>query len=188
MTKRYLLPALMVVLSCALIPNYASAQDDKKMSPAEYRAQLTKDVQSAITRMRKTDPSMERFFKDSVGYVVFARVGKFGFIFAGGHGDGEVFEKGAMIGTASITIATVGFQVGAQEFSEIIFFQNQAALDNFKQNRFEFTANISAVIVTAGAGKAANYRDGVAVFALPTAGAMAELALGTQKFSFKPGK
>src|SRR5688572_5040571 len=158
------------------------------MSPTEYRTQLSKDVQTALNRARKADPTMERFFKDSVGYVVFPRVGKGGFIFAGGHGDGEVVEKGSVVGTASVTIATVGFQIGAQEFSEIIFFQNQAALDRFKQNKFEFTANISAVIVKAGAGKAANYRDGVAVFAEPTAGAMAELAIGTQKFSFKDRK
>ena len=187
MIRPYLL-SLAIALSCALLPNYAAAQDEKKMSPAEYRTQLGKDTQSAMSRMRQADPTMERFFKDSVGYAVFPRVGKLGFIFAGGHGDGEVFEKGSVVGTASVTIATVGFQAGAQEFTEIIFFQNQAALDRFKQNRFEFTANISAVIVKAGAGKAADYREGVAVFAQPTAGAMAELAIGTQKFNFKPGK
>jgi lipid-binding SYLF domain-containing protein len=90
-----------------------------------------------------------------------------------------------VIGTASITLATVGLQAGAQEFSQVVFFENQAAIDRFKQNKFEFTANVSAVIVTAGASKGANYRDGAVVFTQSTGGAMAEAALGTQKFSFK---
>ena len=168
---------------CALISNPVAAQDKK--SPAEYRQETAKGVQDTIARFRKSDPSIEKFFKDSTGYVVFPRVGKAGFIFAGGHGDGEVFEKGKLIGTASVTIATVGLQAGIQEYSEIIFFENQAAMDRFKQNKFEFTAGMSAVAVTAGAAKSANYRDGVAVFTHSTAGAMVAAALGTQKFSFR---
>ena len=62
-----------------------------------------------------------------------------------------------MIGTASITMATVGLTAGVQEFSEILFFENQAALDRFKQNKFEFTAGVSAVVLTAGGAKTANY-------------------------------
>ena len=185
MTKPFLALQLAAALLCALLPGPAVAQDEKK-STAEQRQLLGKEAQDTIARYRKVDPSIERFFKESAGYVVFPRIGKIGFIIGGGHGGGEVFEKGKVVGTASITIATVGLQIGAQEFSEIIFFQDQGALDRFKQNKFEFTANVSAVIITAGAGKAANYRDGVAVFAAPTGGVMAEVALGAQKFSFKP--
>jgi hypothetical protein len=42
------------------------------------------------------------------------------------------------------------------------------------------------VIITAGAAKTKEYTDGVAAFARPRGGAMAEAALGTQKFTFKP--
>jgi lipid-binding SYLF domain-containing protein len=117
---------------------------------------------------------------------VFPRIGKVGFIIVGGHGEGEVYEKGKMVGVASVTIATVGLQAGIQDYSEIIFFENQAALDRFKQNNFEFTAGMSAVALTAGAAKSANYRNGVVVFTQTTAGAMIEASLGTQKLNFKP--
>ena len=187
MKKQFLALQLAAALVCALLPGLAAAQDEKKqLSPAEQRQLLAKETQDIIARYRKVDPAIDRFFKESAGYVVFPRIGKIGFIIGGGHGGGEVFEKGGkVVGTASITIASVGLQVGVQEFSEIIFFQDAAALERFKQNKFEFTANVSAVIITAGAAKAANYRDGVAVFTAPTAGAMAEVALGAQKFSFK---
>src|SRR5262245_42372462 len=168
-------------LACFLLPGAPHAQQ-KDQTPAEQRAALKKDTQDTIASYRKTDPGIERFFKDSAGYAVFPRVGKIGFIFGGGHGAAEVYEKGKLIGTSTMTLVTVGLQAGAQEFSEIIFFENKAALDRFTQGKFEFTASVSAVIVTAGAAKAANYRDGVVVFAQSRGGAMAEAALGTQKF------
>ena len=187
MKKPYLVLPLAAAFFCALLPATPDAlAQPKDQTPAEQRAQLGKDVPETIASYKKADPGLDRFFRDSAGYVVFARIGKAGFIIGGGHGTGEVFEKGRLIGTASLTLATVGLQAGAQEFSEIIFFENQAALDRFKQNKFEFTAGVSAVIVNAGASKGANYRDGVAVFTQPRGGVMAEVALGAQKFSFKP--
>ena len=105
-------------------------------------------------------------------------------IVGGGAGDGELFEKGEVVGTAHIGFGTVGLQAGGQEFSQIVFFKDPAALARFKQNKFEFAANASAVIVTAGASKGASYNNGVAVFTHSTRGAMAEAALGSQKFNF----
>lgn len=186
MTKRISVFPLVAVLACGTLPALAAEKEYKDMSPAEYRQQVHKDVENVIARVKKVDPGIDRFFKSAVGYVVFPRVGKAGFIIAGGSGDGELYEKGRMAGTASITIATIGLQAGVQEFSQIIFFKDQAALDRFKQNKFEFAASASAVIITAGASAGKDYRDGVAVFTQATAGAMAEAALGTQKFSFKP--
>ena len=175
-----------LALACFLLPQASFAQDQKTASPAEQREKLKKDAQDTIASYRKADPGIERFFKDSAGYAVFPRVGKAGFIVGGGHGAAEVYGKGnKLLGTATVTIVTVGLQAGAQEFSEIIFLEDQAALDRFTQNKFEFSASASAVIITAGAAKSNNYRNGVAVFAQSRGGAMAEAALGTQKFSFK---
>jgi lipid-binding SYLF domain-containing protein len=169
----------------AVLP-FATQAQDQKTSIADQRKALHADVEAAIARVKKTDPSVEKFFKDSVGYVVFPRAGKGGFIFVGGHGDGELFEKGRVTGTASLSLGTVGLSIGGQQFTQIIFFQNAQALDRFKQNKFEFTAGVSAVIVKEGAAVAAKYADGVAVFVQPVKGAMAEASVGAQKFNFKP--
>lgn len=187
MNRHLITLQLALVAACITLPGAAYAQEEQKqLSPAEHRQELAKNVKETIARYRKVDPGIERFFKESTGYVVFPNIGKAGFIFAGGHGDGEVHEKNKLIGTASVTIATIGLQVGIQAFSQIVFFQNQAALDRFKQNRFEFAANASAVILATGASKGKNFTDGVAVFTHPNAGAMVEVALGTEKFNFKP--
>lgn len=180
MNRRHLILSLAATLSFSLLAVPALAQ--------EKRPTLSSDVAETIATMRKTEPGIEKFFKRSVGYVVFPRVGKGGFIFAGGHGDGQLFERGKMIGEASITIVSVGFTVGAQQFSEIIFFENQAALDSFKQGKFEVAAQGSVVILKAGVADALDFRNGAVIVVHPRAGAMVEGSIGAQKFNYKPGR
>lgn len=185
MIRKVLALSIAFLLAAALLPGTVSAQKKEK-DPAAQRAEVHADVMKMIETYKKTDPGIDRFFKNSAGYAVLPRVGKAGFIVGGGAGDGELFEKGKVVGFVSVGFATVGLQIGVQEFSEIIFFKDAAALERFKQNKFEFTAGVSVVIVKAGGADAADYREGVAVFAKPTGGAMAEAALGTQKFTYKP--
>ncbi len=185
MIRKLLALPVAFLLAAALLPGVASAQKKEK-DPAAQRAEIHADVMKTIASFKATDPSIEKFFKTSSGYAVFGRVGKAGFIVGGGAGDGELFEKGKVVGYAHIGMGSVGLQIGVQEFSQIVFFKDAAALARFKQNKFEFSANVSAVIVKTGGADAADYREGVAVFVKPTGGAMAELSLGTQKFNFKP--
>lgn len=185
--KRVLVRFAGALLLCTLLPASPAMSADKEKPTAEQnRAQLAKDVRATIAEYKKTDPGIDRFFKRSAGYVVFPRVGKVGLILGAGSGQGEVFERGRLIGTANMTFGSIGLQAGVQEFREIIFFENRAAVQRFKENKFEFTANASAVIVKTGASAGADYRGGVVVFTKPTAGAMVEASLGGQKFSFTP--
>ena len=143
-------------------------------------------VEETITKFKGADPSMKVFFEKAYGYVVFPGVGKGGFIIGGGHGDGWVYEQGKHIGRASLTQLTVGAQIGGQSYSEIIFFEDKKILDSFKQGNWETSAQASAIIVKAGASKDAIYDNGVAIFTLPKAGAMAEASVGGQKFNYTP--
>jgi lipid-binding SYLF domain-containing protein len=178
--------AFALVLALGLQAPAHAAKDKAKTSPAELRKNLAADVQSTIGRFKKTDAGIERFFKESAGYVVFPTIGKLGFILAGGYGEGEVYEGGKLIGVASVSFGSIGLTVGAQEYSEIVFLKDKPDVDRFKQNKFEFDASASAVIWKSGAAKSADYRSGVAVFVQPKGGLMAEAAVGGQKFTFKP--
>src|SRR5690348_8205421 len=68
----------------------------------------------------KQSPKSSKFFSRSYGYAIFPDVGKAGFIVGGEHGDGKVYEKGKLAGTASLTQVSVGAQAGAKAYSEII--------------------------------------------------------------------
>jgi lipid-binding SYLF domain-containing protein len=147
-----------------------------------------KEVADTIASFKKTDATLARWFDSAHGYAVFPSVGKGAVVVGGGGGGGQVFEKGAHIGHVRMTFASIGAQIGGQSFSEVIFFENQAALDRFKGNKFEWAAGMSAVAAATGTSKDAKYREGVAVFTMAKKGLMAEASVGGQKFKFTPTK
>lgn len=157
------------------------AKEDAKDQPAE-------NVKSAeaIANFKNSDPSMKAFFDKAYGYAIFPTVGKGGIGIGGAYGKGEVYRRGKLIGYSSLTQVTIGFQLGGQAYSEIIFFKDKATLDDFTSGNFEFNAQASAVAVTAGASADADYSNGVAIFTIAKGGLMYEASVGGQKFSFTP--
>jgi lipid-binding SYLF domain-containing protein len=150
--------------------------------------QLAQDAKTAIEEFLHTDPMLKGIFNSSYGYVVFPSIGKGAIGIGGASGGGILYEKGAMAGKAQMTQVTVGFQLGGQAYREIIFFQDEATLEHFKQNKFEFSAQASAVAATAGASGNAKYRGGVMIFTQQKGGLMYEASIGGQKFSYTPFK
>ncbi|HKX38291.1 MAG TPA: lipid-binding SYLF domain-containing protein [Burkholderiales bacterium] len=148
------------------------------------------------------------FFKSSYGYAVFPTIGKAGLGIGAAHGKGRVYEKGKHIGDTSMTQGTIGFQAGAQAFSQIIFFQDARALKEFTGGNFEFSAEAQAVAITAAAGAQASttgssagasggrhdattvgkYQKGMATFTVAKGGLMYQATIGGQKFSYAPVK
>lgn len=156
------------------------------VSQAADRQKLQPDVDAATAEFKKADSSLKDRFAEASGYVVFPNVGKGGFIVGGAHGNGHVYDKGKLIGYASLTQVTVGAQVGGQEFSEIIFFETKEALAKFKESGFAMSAQLSAIAAAEGASKNAKYVDGVMVITKAKQGLMAEASVGGQKFKFEP--
>lgn len=144
------------------------------------------DAKKAKQTLIKQDEGLESFFKDSAGYVIFPNVGKGGFIIGGASGNGAVYENGNLIGMADLKKLNIGLQAGGQAIIEVIFFETKKDLDAFKKSDFQFGAEASAVAVKSGIAFNAKYKDGVAVFALPKAGLMADASVGGQKFKFTP--
>jgi lipid-binding SYLF domain-containing protein len=144
------------------------------------------EAQQTVESFKKTDTSFQNFLSNAAGYAVFSNIGKGGFIVGGARGKGLVYEKSNIIGIATMTQASFGAQAGGQTFSEIICFENPAALNDFKAGKFEMSADVGAVVAAEGASKAAKYKDGVAVFTMPKKGLMVQAAVGGQKFKFQP--
>jgi lipid-binding SYLF domain-containing protein len=147
---------------------------------------LRAEAEKAIKVLQSTDSSLTNRFRGSAGFVVFPSIGKGGLFFGGEYGKGVVYEKGKPVGEATLTEVNVGPQVGGQSFYEVIFFETDEALADFKQSKFEVSTKASAVLATEGAALDATYRDGVMIFTLPRNGLMAQAAVGGQKFKYKP--
>ena len=155
----------------------------------------------------KNVDTVRPFFDSAYGYAVFPAVGKGGIGIGGAFGKGQVYRKGKVTGSVSLVKATIGFQLGGQAFSEIIFFEDERAYNDFTSGNFEFDASASAVAITAGVqakagtegttagvsagpatGKQApsTYRKGTAIFIHTLGGLMYEASVGGQKFNFTP--
>jgi len=157
-----------------------------KAQDKEKTDKLVAEAREARSQFVSTDNLMESLFNSSAGYVIFPNVGKGAIGVGGAAGNGIVFEKGNAVGSAKMKQVSVGFQFGGQVYREVIFFQDQASLNRFKQNKFEFSAQASAVAVTKGASTNVKYRNGVLVFTQEKGGLMYEASIGGQKFSYKP--
>jgi lipid-binding SYLF domain-containing protein len=167
--------ALLMAAGCSTAPKSSDA-----------RAELLDDVHDAIAMFKRSDPTIDRFFNSSVAYAVYPNIGKGGLVVGGAYGRGALFERGRFTSYCDMTQGTVGLQVGGQAYSEVIFFQNDGALNEFKNGALAFAAQASAVAVKSGAAANRDYDGGVAVFVGDQAGLMAEASIGGQKFSVVP--
>jgi lipid-binding SYLF domain-containing protein len=148
------------------------------------------------------------FFDKSYGYAVFPTIGKGAVGIGGAHGSGRVYEQGNYVGDAKMTQLTIGLQLGGQAYSQIVFFEDKRAFDEFTSGNFEFGATASAVAITAGASASAStggssagasggkhdattvggYHKGMAVFTVAKGGLMYEASIGGQKYKYIPKK
>lgn len=160
---------------CSSAPSTPAAQAD-----------LQDETGLAFNRFLREDPTFGDFISHAYGYVMFPSVGKGGIGVGGASGWGVVYEHGQPIGHASLSQVTVGAQLGGQTFSELVAFQDPAALERFKAGQTAFSANASAVWMKSGAAASAKYDNGVAVFLLAKGGMMFEASIGGQGFKFTP--
>ena len=167
------------------------------------------DVDTAIENFRGAGAG--DFIDDAYGYAVFPSIGKGGIGIGGAHGKGEVFVGGKKVGKTKMSQITYGLQLGGQVYSQMIFFRDERAFDDFTSGNFEFGAQATAVALTAGAqasttsggggntssgtdadsskvnadDKQYDSRSGMATFTIAKGGLMYEATLGGQKFKYE---
>lgn len=162
-----------------------------KPAPAEYPGAVStardeSDAAAVIAKFKQKDPGLAKVFDESAGYVVFPTVAKGGLGIGGARGKGYVYQHGHLIGNSTLSQLTIGLQAGGQAYSEVIFFKDGPALQNFKQGHLKFDAQVSAVALTERASADLAYRNGVAIVTMAEGGLMYEASVGGQKLSFHP--
>ena len=93
-------------------------------------------VNSSIKTLINEHPELESEFSKAYGYAIFPKITKAGLGIGGAGGKGLVFENNAVIGLTKLSQATLGFQLGGQQYKQAIFFENKAALNNFINGKF----------------------------------------------------
>ena len=164
-----------VITGCATAP-----------SSVQGKADIEDDAAVALAKAQKSDPSLVKIFDAAAGYAVFPSIGKAAVVIGGAYGKGVLYERGKAVGYCDLTQGSIGLQLGGQSYTEIICFETQQNVETFKQGKFRFGAQATAVAIKSGAGTNAKFTDGVAVFTMDEAGLMFEASVGGQKFSYQP--
>jgi lipid-binding SYLF domain-containing protein len=141
-----------------------------------------------IRRLLADQPKLQQYFDEAHGYAIFPTVGRiaagFGFVFGGG----LVIEQGRLVGSTQLIMGALGFDFGAQLHSQIIFFQDEEIMNEFKTFGWEFQGRGSVVLVTLGASVDPGYKPPVAIFSRTRGGLMIELAAQAGKYFYSPLK
>jgi len=181
---RFILPALAVGLFAVSHPSLAVGQETQADHLKDEADEA--NAQAVIARFKEKDPEMAEIFDKAAGYAVFPTVAKGAVGVGGARGKGMVYEAGKLIGRSTLTQVSIGFQLGGQAYSEVVFFHTKEALKNFKTGRLKVDAQASAVALKERASGDLPYREGVAIVTMSKGGLMYEASVGGQKFSFKP--
>jgi len=151
-----------------------------------WNPERLEESKKALNQMLEDSPKLKSFADNAYGYAVFPKVTKAGIGVGGAAGRGIVFKGSSDVGTASLKQASIGLQLGGQQYSEVVFFENKEAYDHFINGNLKFGAQASAVAITVGASVDAAYVDGVAVFTRVKGGLMYEASIGGQHFKYEP--
>jgi lipid-binding SYLF domain-containing protein len=166
---------LLALCACATAPRSQASRES-----LEARADAT------LREMRATDPGLGWMLDRAAGYAVFPSIGKGGVIAGAAYGRGVLYEGGRQTGFVDLSQGSIGAQIGAQTFAELIVLDTPDAVQRIKSGDFSISGSASAVALTTGAARTASFDQGVAVFVLPRGGLMAELSVTGQQINFAP--
>ena len=152
---------------------------------ADEVAELEPQVAATIEAIKEKDAAMQSFFDKAVGYAIFPKVGKVGLGIGGARGKGLLIVADETVAVVTLTQLSFGFQAGGQVYSEIIFFEDDIALGNFKRGNYELGAQASAVAIKTGVSADADFNEGIAIFTQAKGGLMYEASVGGQKFKIE---
>jgi lipid-binding SYLF domain-containing protein len=178
-----LLPKLMVFAVGALL---LGACEVVGPQDSDERELLRQRARASLADMKRVDPSLDMVINSSFAYVIFPRITTGAVGIGGAYGDGEVYQKGKLVGYADVSQGSIGLQLGGQTFAELIMFRTETAYINFTNDTLAFDARVSAVAASSGSARAADYSTGVMVIYLPEGGLMFQAAVGGQQFRFRP--
>lgn len=150
-----------------------------------WKPELVENSQKALEKMIEQKPKLQSFKDKSYGYAVFPRVTKGAVGIGGAGGKGAVFKNHEPMGQSTLKQATIGFQLGGQQYVEVIFFENKKAYDKFTNKKVKFSGQASAVAIKPGVSVDVTFKDGMAIFTQTMGGLMYEASIGGQHFSFK---
>ncbi|MGN6335473.1 hypothetical protein [Mycobacterium sp.] len=165
----------------ALQKPFEALQKEAKLGPV-----LHAEVLAALKKVQSKNPDLQKVLDESAGFAVVPSIGRASLVLGSAFGIGEVFKGERVIGYAAIVELTIGVQLGGTTFHELVVFHDEDALKNFKQGKYAFASDASVAFVKAGAQGSKGFGASSSIYVFDDGGMLVDLAIGGQKFIFKP--
>lgn len=128
---------------------------------AETAAEIDAGVETARDRCAAEVAGCETAAESARGMLVFPKVTKGAIGVGGSYGEGALIVDDKPAGYYSTAAASIGLQLGAETYSQIIMFMTPEALQDF-QNSSGWEVGANAKVTAIDQGKAADIRSVIA--------------------------
>lgn len=160
---------------------FHALEKEAKLGPV-----LHAEVLAALKEIQDKHPEVKKVLKEAAGFAVVPEIGQASLVVGGAYGLGEVFEHEKVVGYAAIVQLTIGIQLGGTTFHELVVFHDEGSLKRFKLGKYAFAADAGVAIVKAGALASKGFGESSSIILFDEGGMLLDLAIGGQKFIFRP--
>ena len=117
------------------------------------KEEIDADVKASLVEFYEKSQAGKALAEKASGMLVFPKVIKAGFGVGGEYGEGALLVNGNTVEYYSTAAASIGFQLGAQQKSQVILFMNDDVLKKFRDSDgWEAGVDGSVAIAEIGAG------------------------------------
>lgn len=185
MSNLRMLSVIMFLFACLIAPlSYAETTNEEPAVQSGNK--VGESASKAIARFKSKQKGIDRYFDEAYAYAIFPSVVRGGMFVGGAYGRGQVIEQGQLVGNTSIWQFMYGVLAGGEYYSEIIFFKDKAALDDYKKGNMEFLGQAGVAFVTLGAAATPAFNGGVAIFTMTRVGLLLEITPSGAMFTYRP--
>ena len=165
----------------------ASAEMFVGPHPEEQRATLEEGRANALAKLHEQSPDMQKTLEESKGYAVFSNIGVNLLLVSTQRGGGILHDNRSGVDTyMKMFSAGGGLGLGVKDFAAIFVFHTDAALDQFVDKGWDFSAqaDAKAQYKEDGEGVESSYSamPGTSLYQLTESGLAAQLTLQGTKF------
>lgn len=120
--------------SCTVLLSACAGSIEGNGIGSNDAAQIDARVTASSEYLVSEFPGTQDLVTKAAGILYMPLITEGGFIFGGAFGRGALRINGATVDYYSATRATVGLQIGAQQYAHALFFMTQDALSDFRRS------------------------------------------------------
>ena len=122
------------VLASGAIPIISCSQISSNITPLKSKSQINSEIQHARNIMNAEIPGSADLDKEAKGVLIVPKISDASFWLGGAYGEGGLLIGDAIVGYYNMAQASIGLKIGAQEYSQALFFMTSSSLREFRSS------------------------------------------------------